>query len=68
MPEIDFTHMPQRNKAYAGANGSKISVIYQGEQYMLKFSPLPTKNKDMSYFKPAGSIDPTGFISSKVRL
>lgn len=49
MPVIDFTHMPQRNKAYAGANGSKISVIYEGEQYMLKFPPTPTKNKDMSY-------------------
>ena len=45
MPVIDFTHMPQRNKAYAGANGSKISVIYEGEQYMLKFPPVPTKNK-----------------------
>ena len=60
--------MPQHNKAYAGANGSKISVIYQSEQYMLKFPPVPTKNKDMSYFKPVGSINSTGFISSKVRL
>ncbi len=34
---------------YAGANGSKISVLYENEQYMLKFPPLPTKNKDMSY-------------------
>lgn len=34
---------------YAGANGSKISVIYDGQQYMLKFPPMPTKNKDMSY-------------------
>ena len=49
MPVIDFTHMPQRNKAYAGANGSKISVIYEGGQYMLKFPPIPTKNKGMSY-------------------
>lgn len=46
---IDFTGLPKRNKMYAGANGSKISVIYEGEQYMLKFPPLPTKNKDMSY-------------------
>lgn len=46
---MDFTHLPQRKKAYAGANGSKISVIYEGEQYMLKFPPTPTKNKDMSY-------------------
>ena len=49
MPVIDFTGLPKRNKMYAGANGSKISVIYNGEQYMLKFPPLPTKNKEMSY-------------------
>ena len=49
MSVIDFTKLPKRNKMYAGANGSKISVIYEGEQYMLKFPPLPTKNKDMSY-------------------
>lgn len=49
MPVIDFTKLPKRNKMYAGANGSKISVIYEGEQYMLKFPPLPSKNKDMSY-------------------
>lgn len=45
----DFTGLPKRNKAYAGANGSKISVIYEGEQYMLKFPPPPTINKEMSY-------------------
>lgn len=39
MPVIDFTQMPKRNKMYAGANGNKISVIYEGEQYMLKFPP-----------------------------
>jgi len=49
MPVIDFTGLPKRNKMYAGANGSKISVIYNGEQYMLKFPLLPTKNKEMSY-------------------
>ena len=41
--------LPKKNKAYAGANGSKISVIYNGEQYMLKFPPAPTKNKNISY-------------------
>lgn len=46
---IDFTNCPIRNKTYAGANGSKISVIYNGEQYMLKFPPVPSKNKEMSY-------------------
>ncbi len=38
-----------KKKAYAGANGSKISVVYNGEQYMLKFPPHPTKNNEMSY-------------------
>ena len=46
---IDFTNSIQKNKAYAGANGGKIAVIYNDEQYMLKFPPYPTKNKDMSY-------------------
>ena len=46
---IDFTNAVQKNKTYAGANGSKISVLYNGEQYMLKFPPFPTRNKEMSY-------------------
>lgn len=46
---IDFASAKVKNKAYAGANGSKISVIYNNEQYMLKFPPLPTINKEMSY-------------------
>ena len=46
---IDFTELPKRNKLYAGANGSKISVVYNGEQYMLKFPPYPVKNHDISY-------------------
>ena len=46
---IDFSNLPKRNKAYAGANGSKISVMYNGEQYMLKFPPTPTKNANISY-------------------
>lgn len=46
---IDFTNAVQKNKTYAGSNGSKISVLYNGEQYMLKFPPFPTINKGMSY-------------------
>ena len=46
---IDFSNLPVRNKTYAGANGSKISVIYNGEQYMLKFPSLPSRNREMSY-------------------
>lgn len=49
MTVFDFTDLPKRNKAYAGANGNKISVIYNEEQYMLKFPSVPKKNKDMSY-------------------
>ena len=50
---IDFTDMQKRNKAYAGANGKKISVLYDGEQYMLKFPSMVKKNPDMSYGTPA---------------
>ena len=46
---IDFTNCPVRNKTYAGANGSKISVIYDGHLYMLKFPSAAALNKDMSY-------------------
>ena len=46
---LDFTALPTRNKFYAGANGAKIAVIYDGEQYMLKFPALAPKNKELSY-------------------
>lgn len=46
---IDFTNLPVRNKTYAGANGSKISVLYNNELYMLKFPVVPGINKKMSY-------------------
>ena len=48
MQIVDFTNLPKRNKMYAGANGSKISVIYEGQQYMLKFPSMVKKNPDMS--------------------
>ena len=32
---IDFTNLERKNKTYAGANGSKISIVYNGEIYML---------------------------------
>ena len=41
--------MPTRKKAYAGANGGKIAVIYEDAQYMLKFPLHPKLNKRMSY-------------------
>jgi len=46
---MDFTNLPRRNKTYAGANGSKISVLLDGEQYMLKFPAVPSRNREMSY-------------------
>lgn len=46
---MDFTNLPRKNKTYAGANGSKISVDLNGELYMLKFPAVPSRNKDMSY-------------------
>lgn len=49
MGVIDFTDLKKRKKTYAGANGNKISMIYEGEQYMLKFPPQAKLNKGMSY-------------------
>lgn len=49
METIDFTNLKQRKKMYAGANGNKIAVIYEGGQYMLKFPSYAKLNKDMSY-------------------
>ena len=52
---VDFTNLPRRNKTYAGANGSKIAVMYNGEQYMLKFPVSPSRTKEMSYTNGCGS-------------
>ncbi len=49
MNGIDFTNLPQKNKSYSGANGSKLCVVYNNEDYMLKFPASSTKNDDMSY-------------------
>ena len=46
---IDFTNLPVRNKTYAGANGRKISVVYEGDLYMLKFPGVSRINTEMSY-------------------
>ena len=46
---IDFTNCSRKNKAYSGANGNKIAIIYQNEMYMLKFPPPPSINQEMSY-------------------
>ncbi len=49
MELIDFSNSNKRNKAYAGANGSKISIEYENDIYMLKFPALPTRKTDLSY-------------------
>lgn len=46
---VDFTDLPVRNKTYSGANGSKISIVYNNEMYMLKFPGIPSKNNNISY-------------------
>lgn len=47
---IDFTFGEvNKFRAYGGANGNKINIIYEGNSYMLKFPPVPSRNKAMSY-------------------
>lgn len=47
---IDFTACPvNKFKGYGGANGNKINIMYDGTSYMLKFPPVPGRNKAMSY-------------------
>lgn len=46
---IDFTILPTRKKAYGGANGSKLSIIYNNELYMLKLPSHALKNRNLSY-------------------
>lgn len=49
--KIDFTNCKKvMRKAYNGANGKKIAVEYEGEQYMLKFPPsAKQKANTLSY-------------------
>ena len=48
---IDFTNCRRIiSKAYSGANGKKIAIEYNGEQYMLKFPPSgKEKPTELSY-------------------
>lgn len=46
---IDFTGVVRKNKTFNGASGNKLSIIYNGETYMLKFAPVARKNKNMNY-------------------
>ena len=46
---IDFSNLPQKNKLYTGANGSKRGILYNDELYMVKFPPFAQINEAMSY-------------------
>lgn len=46
---VDFTSCPTRKKAYGGANGNKICIIHNNENYMLKLPPKSTKKTELSY-------------------
>ena len=50
---IDFTDLPRKNKTYAGANGSKISVLLNNELYMIKFPAPAKRNNSLSYANAA---------------
>lgn len=46
---IDFSNYQRLNKAYGGANGSKISIRYKDSVYMLKFPSYSKLNDRMHY-------------------
>lgn len=46
---IDFTDCPKGYKTYGGANGSKKSIYYNGELYMLKFPHEAKLNQNLHY-------------------
>lgn len=46
---IDFSTLPQKNKLYSGANGSKRAIIYNDELYMIKFPPLAQISQNLFY-------------------
>lgn len=47
---LDFTDAPiNKFRMYGGNNGNKISILFQGENYMLKFPPKPSQNTEISY-------------------
>lgn len=46
---INFTNFPIRKKAYGGANGNKLSVVYNDDLYMIKLPMHAVKNPNLSY-------------------
>ena len=50
MDLIDFSDCERNDyRAYGGASGNKINVIYEGHSYMLKFPPKQGANPDLCY-------------------
>lgn len=51
MNKVDFTNCPRvLSRAYNGANGNKIAVLYNNDVYMLKFPPSAAKKpNELSY-------------------
>lgn len=48
--ELEFSVYPQNfMKSYEGANGNKICLTVDNEDFMIKFPATPTKNKNISY-------------------
>jgi hypothetical protein len=53
---IDFTNCKTFIKGYGGANGSKLSIEYNNEMYMLKFPPTANNKKTtLSYINSTKS-------------
>lgn len=46
---IDFTPCHIKSKMYDGANGGKLCIVYQGNDYMLKFPGPARQNARMHY-------------------
>lgn len=52
---MDFTNLDRRRKTYGGANGKKLSVMIDGEMYMLKLPVKSERNKELSYLNGTAS-------------
>ena len=59
---IDFSDCHINGRTYNGANGSKIGITYNNTNYLLKFSPKPKSNAELSYTNSCFSED----ISCKI--
>lgn len=56
--QIDFTNCRKvLGKAYNGANGKKIAVEYDREQYMLKFPPSAERKKICCHIPTAAIVN-----------